>query len=45
MRWTSAARWIRLEELPPAMDESVPMEHGQIIMPSVRLEPLATGLE
>ncbi|MNW04513.1 hypothetical protein D3C71_2006130 [compost metagenome] len=38
---TSAARVMRLSDEPFATAESVPMEHGMMIMPCVRNEPLA----
>ncbi|MNL60172.1 hypothetical protein D3C87_1839620 [compost metagenome] len=41
MSITSAARVMRLSDEPFATAESVPMEHGMMIMPCVRNEPLA----
>ncbi len=40
---TSAARAIKLSEYPVAIAARVFIEHGIIIIPSVRNEPLATG--
>jgi hypothetical protein len=40
---TSAHRSSKVRELPQAMRERVPMEHGHITMASGALEPLATG--
>ena len=41
LRWTSAARVIRLVVIPPAIAPSVLMLHGMMTMPPVGNEPLA----